>query len=86
MCIRDRRSRRLGLKSADPMAEVLQLLVDGVVEVLQLLVKREHLGLEAFGNCGLLSLGLSDALKLPGAGSKSASIADLVSLTELPRA
>eukprot|EP00969_Alexandrium_andersonii_P156185 6905408-Alexandrium_andersonii.AAC.1 len=47
-------SRRSGLKSADPTAEVLQLLVDGVVGVLQLLAEREKLGLEAFGSGGLL--------------------------------
>eukprot|EP00969_Alexandrium_andersonii_P039679 1738497-Alexandrium_andersonii.AAC.1 len=66
------------------MAEVLQLLGDGVVEVAQLLGEREDLVLESFGNCGLLGLGARDALKLPEQEAKRASTADLVSLTELP--
>eukprot|EP00969_Alexandrium_andersonii_P271851 12015277-Alexandrium_andersonii.AAC.1 len=52
------------------MAEILQLLVDGVVGGLQLLAEREQLGLEAFGNGGLLSLRVPDALKLTGAGGE----------------
>eukprot|EP00969_Alexandrium_andersonii_P324447 14335935-Alexandrium_andersonii.AAC.1 len=46
------------------MAEVLQLLVDGVVDGLQRLAEREELGLETLGGGGMLGLGASDVLKL----------------------
>eukprot|EP00969_Alexandrium_andersonii_P124281 5491952-Alexandrium_andersonii.AAC.1 len=52
------------------MAEVLQLLGDGGVEVQQLLVERVDLGPEAFGNGGLLRLGIPDALELARTASE----------------
>eukprot|EP00969_Alexandrium_andersonii_P369243 15474689-Alexandrium_andersonii.AAC.1 len=52
------------------MAEVLQLLGDGGVEVQQLLAGGADLGPEAFGCRGLLSLSAPNALDLARTGGK----------------
>eukprot|EP00969_Alexandrium_andersonii_P211579 9344594-Alexandrium_andersonii.AAC.1 len=63
-------SRRPSLESADSVAEVLQLLVDGAVGIPQLLAVGEDLRLEALDSGDHLRLSVPDVLKLFRAGGE----------------